>query len=132
MKTIYAFAVADQWGFVDREADLPDYADVSFQVNFNDLSDDEEKWFCMECLIFDAAAKTATFDHAKFDRDVRNVIFRDLSTDEGRQADWLERRIAEYPSIGDQLDMIYHDAVDGTDIWQTTIAAAKAATPKED
>ena len=131
MKTIYAFAVADQWGFVDREVDLPDNASVSFEANFNDLSDDEEQWFCMECLIFDAAAETVTFDHEKFDRDIRNVLFRDLTTDEGAQADWLEKRIAAYPSIGDQLDMIYHDQMNGTDDWKTAIAAAKSATPKE-
>ena len=39
-------------------------------------------------------------------------------------------RAAAYASIGDQLDMQYHDAVDGTTTWKTHIAAVKAAHPK--
>ena len=128
---IFAF-FTDEWGYVQRAEDVPDDASISFEAQIDDLSPDEEQWFSSDCLIFDGDEKTVTFDHEKFDRDIRNVLFRDLSTDEGKQADWLERRVASYPSVGDQLDMIYHDAVDGTNVWETTIAAAKAATPKED
>ena len=39
-------------------------------------------------------------------------------------------RAAAYASIGDQLDMQYHDAVNGTTTWRTHIAAVKAAHPK--
>ena len=35
-----------------------------------------------------------------------------------------------YPSIQDQLDMQYHDAVDGTTTWKDTIAKVKADNPK--
>ena len=35
-----------------------------------------------------------------------------------------------YPSIGDQLDMQYKDALNNTTIWFDTIAAIKAAHPK--
>ena len=37
-------------------------------------------------------------------------------------------RAAEYPSIVDQLDDIYHNGVDG---WKTTIKAVKDKYPKE-
>jgi len=37
-------------------------------------------------------------------------------------------RAAEYPSIKDQLDDIYHNGVDG---WKTTIKAIKDKYPKE-
>jgi adenylosuccinate synthase len=37
-------------------------------------------------------------------------------------------RAAEYPSIEDQLDDIYHNGVDG---WKTTIKAVKDKYPKE-
>ena len=37
-------------------------------------------------------------------------------------------RAAEYPSIKDQLDDIYHNGVDG---WKTTIKAVKDKYPKE-
>ena len=35
-----------------------------------------------------------------------------------------------YPSIGEQLDQQYHDAVNGTTTWKDAIAAVKAAHPK--
>jgi hypothetical protein len=43
---------------------------------------------------------------------------------------YVEKRAAAYASIGDQLDMQYHDAVNGTTTWRTHIAAVKAAHPK--
>jgi hypothetical protein len=35
-----------------------------------------------------------------------------------------------YPSIGDQLDMQYHDSVDGTTTWEDAIAKVKTDNPK--
>ena len=35
-----------------------------------------------------------------------------------------------YPDIGDQLDMIYHDQVDGTTVFKDTIQAIKDAHSK--
>ena len=35
-----------------------------------------------------------------------------------------------YPTIGDQLDMIYHDQVDGTTTFKDAIKAIKDAHPK--
>mgnify|MGYP003152056309 CR=1 FL=1 len=35
-----------------------------------------------------------------------------------------------YPSMGDQLDMQYHDLVDGTSTWEDAIQAIKDAHPK--
>jgi hypothetical protein len=42
----------------------------------------------------------------------------------------IASRVAEYPSIGDQLDMQYHDSVDGTTTWADAIAAVKTKYPK--
>ena len=39
-------------------------------------------------------------------------------------------RAAAYPNIGDQLDMIYHDQVDGTTTFKEAIQAVKDANPK--
>lgn len=39
-------------------------------------------------------------------------------------------RWEEYPSIGDQLDMQYHDGVDGTTTWADAIAAVKTKYAK--
>ena len=44
---------------------------------------------------------------------------------------YAEKRAAEYPSIPDQLDMIYWDKVNGTNLWQSKIAEIKAKYPKE-
>lgn len=44
---------------------------------------------------------------------------------------YAEKRRDEYPQIADQLDMLYWDKVNGTTIWQDTIAAIKAKYPKE-
>ena len=51
------------------------------------------------------------------------------------QADWdnkayARNRAAEYPSIGDQLDMIYHNG-DGGAEFQAAIKAVKEKYPKE-
>lgn len=43
----------------------------------------------------------------------------------------LAHRFNEYPSITDQLDMLYWDKVNGTNNWQTTIQAVKDKYPKE-
>jgi len=45
-------------------------------------------------------------------------------------ADYSRNRATEYPSIGDQLDMQYHDSVDGTTTWADAIAAVKTKYPK--
>jgi hypothetical protein len=39
-------------------------------------------------------------------------------------------RAAEYPSLADQLDMQYHDALNGTTTWQDAINAVKVKYPK--
>ena len=39
-------------------------------------------------------------------------------------------RAKEYPSIQEQLDMQYWDAVNGTTVWQDTINAIKVKYPK--
>ena len=41
-----------------------------------------------------------------------------------------QARRKSYPSIGDQLDMQYHDQLDGTTTWKDAIAKVKADNPK--
>ena len=43
---------------------------------------------------------------------------------------YLEPRERAYPSIQEQLDMMYHDQVDGTTTWKDAIAQVKADNPK--
>jgi len=51
------------------------------------------------------------------------AIKKDLDASEG----YKEKRAAEYPSIPDQLDDIYHN---GIDAWKETIKATKDKYPK--
>lgn len=44
---------------------------------------------------------------------------------------YQDLRRAEYPTIGDQLDMIYWDKVNNTNNWVDTITAVKNKYPKE-
>ncbi len=44
---------------------------------------------------------------------------------------YQEKRLAEYPAIGEQLDMIYWDSVNGTAAWVDKITEIKEKYPKE-
>ena len=49
------------------------------------------------------------------------------------QAEWTAnqyQRDRQYPSIGDQLDMQYHDEVNGTTTWKDAVAKVKSDNPK--
>jgi len=43
---------------------------------------------------------------------------------------YQEQRVAAYPSIPEQLDMIYWDRVNGTNLWQEKISEIKKTYPK--
>lgn len=43
----------------------------------------------------------------------------------------IEARKATYPSIEEQLDMLYWDKVNGTNIWKDTISKIKKLYPKK-
>ena len=43
---------------------------------------------------------------------------------------YQKERAVAYPSIQDQLDMLYWDKVNNTNNWQTAIAAVKSQYPK--
>ena len=63
---------------------------------------------------------------ASFDREVETA----LKADGGTSAKYAQYRRDAYPSIGDQLDMQYHDLVDSTTTWEDAIAAVKTKYPK--
>jgi hypothetical protein len=58
-----------------------------------------------------------TWDGAKFIRRVAAIPY-DVA------------RAGAYASIGDQLDMQYHDLVDGTETWKDHVAKVKSDNPK--
>jgi hypothetical protein len=44
--------------------------------------------------------------------------------------EYQRQRAKEYPPLADQLDMQYHDALNGTTTWQDAITAVKTKYPK--
>ena len=44
--------------------------------------------------------------------------------------EYARNRASAFPSIGDQLDMQYHDQLDGTTTWKDAIAKVKSDNPK--
>jgi hypothetical protein len=44
--------------------------------------------------------------------------------------EYQRKRVTEYPSLQEQLDMQYWDSVNGTTTWQDAINAVKAKYPK--
>ena len=70
---------------------------------------------------FDKDGKSVTLEQSKIDaaRTTLNAEYAAL--------DYSRNRAAEYPSIEDQLDDIYHNGVAG---WKTTIKAIKDKYPK--
>jgi hypothetical protein len=51
------------------------------------------------------------------------------ATPQGARNIMVEARLAAYGPIGEQLDMIYKDMMNGTTTWKDRITAAKLATP---
>tara|TARA_Y100000401_G_C8319959_1_gene224710 strand:+ start:583 stop:903 length:321 start_codon:yes stop_codon:yes gene_type:complete len=80
---------------------------------------------------FDASGNSVTLDQAKIDAaratldaEAAAVLYQKQRTGEAGTTDTI------YASIGDQLDMMYKDAVNGTTTWKDHVAAVKAKYPK--
>jgi len=61
-----------------------------------------------------------------------NVVEYDLAAAQALVAanQYKDQRASAYPSIQEQLDLLYWDKVNGTDNWEQAIAAVKAEYPK--
>lgn len=53
-----------------------------------------------------------------------------LSEEEAKTEEYKKLREEAYPSIQEQLDMIYWDKIYSTSIWEDTITEVKSAFPK--
>ena len=80
---------------------------------------------------FDADGNSVTLDQSKIDAARTSldtaaaaILYRSQRTG----AAWTTDTI--YASVGDQLDMQYKDAVNGTTTWKDHVAAVKAKYPK--
>ena len=80
---------------------------------------------------FDASGASVSLDQSKIDSaratldaEAAATLYQRQRTGEAGTTDTI------YASIGDQLDMQYKDAVNGTTTWKDHVAAVKAKYPK--
>jgi hypothetical protein len=68
-------------------------------------------------------------DEKCYDKDENIITINEsLVTAKLAEKEYQDKRRAEYPSIINQLDDIYHNGIDG---WKATIKAVKDKYPKE-
>jgi hypothetical protein len=68
----------------------------------------------------------------KYDPDTQTAVDPAIAyaaTTVGARSIMVETRLQAYGPIGDQLDMLYKDMLNGTTLWKDKITAAKLATP---
>ena len=80
---------------------------------------------------YDASGNSVTLEQSKIDAaratldaEAAAILYQKQRTGEAGTTDTI------YASIGDQLDMQYKDAVNGTTTWNDHVAAVKAKYPK--
>jgi len=80
---------------------------------------------------FDASGNKVSLDQSKIDAaratidaETAKILYQKQRTGEAGTTDTI------YASIGDQLDMQYKDAINGTTTWKDHVAAVKAKYPK--
>ena len=73
---------------------------------------------------FDASGNAVTIEQSKVD------AARTALNAEAAAIKYKTDRAAAYASIGDQLDMQYWDAVNGTTTWKDHVAKIKSDNPK--
>ena len=80
---------------------------------------------------FDASGNSVSLDQSKIDTarttldaEAAAILYQKQRTGEAGTTDTI------YASIGDQLDMQYKDAINGTTTWKDHVAAVKAKYPK--
>jgi hypothetical protein len=54
----------------------------------------------------------------------------DPRTTEEKKESYKDKRRLEYPTVEEQLDMLYHDTLDATTTWTDAITAVKVKHPK--
>ena len=80
---------------------------------------------------FDASGNSVSLDQTKIDAaratldaEAAATLYQRQRTGEAGTTDTI------YASVGDQLDMQYKDAINGTTTWKDHVAAVKAKYPK--
>jgi len=88
------------------------------EIEYNDGTPNKE---ITDISSFDFTTKHAT------EKKVNEDAIKKEDEDYLANMTYADKRSAEYPDIGDQLDDIYHNGIDG---WKSTIKAVKDKYPK--
>ena len=105
-------------GFIDNNIHAIQWNGSSGEIEYNDGTPNKE---ITDISSFDFVTKHATEKQAIADAEAK------VESDRIANRTYAEKRQDEYPSIGEQLDDIYHNGIDG---WKTTIKAVKDKYPK--
>tara|TARA_B100000902_G_scaffold70028_1_gene75819 strand:- start:8435 stop:8863 length:429 start_codon:yes stop_codon:yes gene_type:complete len=109
-----------KWAIVSKTSGaLTDIVDVADKFEIYEGADAELKW----CEVPD----DTTYEHAM----INGVVVHRVDNEDLRTDAEVERILA-YGDMGEQLDMQYKDAVNGTTTWKDHVANVKATTTKPD
>ena len=107
-----------KWSIVDGDSgQLSDIVDEADKFEIYEGADATSKW----CEVPD----DTTFEHYM----VNGTVIHHNDVEDPKEDAQVTRELA-YGAIGDQLDMQYHDAVNGTSTWRDAIAAVKSKYAK--
>ena len=103
---------------VDSNIHAIQWNGTSGEIEYKDDTPNKE---ITDISSYDFEAKFATEKQAIADAEAK------AETDRIAAMTYADKRSAEYPAIGDQLDDIYHNGIDS---WKSTIKAIKDKYPK--
>ncbi len=107
-----------KWAIVDKVTGaLTDIIDEADKFEIYEGADANHKW----CEVPDYT----TYEHSM----INGVVVHRADNEDLREDAVVERIIA-YGNVGEQLDMQYRDAINGTTEWKDHVAAVKAGTTK--
>ena len=107
-----------KWAIVDKfSGALTDIVDVADKFEIYEGADANHKWV--------EVPDDTTYEHSMI-----NGVVVHRSDNEDLRDDATVERIIAYGNVGEQLDMQYRDAINGTTEWKDHVAAVKAGTTK--
>ena len=107
-----------KWAIVDKfSGALTDIVDVADKFEIYEGADANHKWV--------EVPDDTTYEHSM----INGVVVHRGDNEDLRDDATVERIIA-YGNVGEQLDMQYRDAINGTTEWKDHVAAVKAGTTK--
>lgn len=85
-----------------------------------DHQDIARKYSGCECILW----------HETLPQHGPEVVLKDPRTKKQKAKSYMDKRRIAYPQIQEQLDMLYHDRINGTTTWVDTIRSIKERYPK--